>query len=1074
MAGPIQLITAGTLTPLIAHCSDTLRREPLPPLETETIVVQSQGMRRWVTLQLADAQGCAGSVSLPFPAGFVHDLARRVLPDRPSREAEEAFTRETMAWRIEALLRELPPDATYQPLHRYLNDTDERKRFGLASRIADRFDDYQLYRADLLAAWEAGEDAPGSVHAQWQAALWRQLCENAAVRGIHAGARLHQLIAILQGDQPAGLPKRVTVFGISTLPPLFVDVLAALARHVPVTIYTAALTAPTPHPLAEAFGAQGRDFVQSLGAHGATHLVLDGAPRVSGTLLGVLQQELASGEAGVGALALSRSDASLRVHSAHGDMRQLEIIRDQLLDALQSDATLRPHDLLVLVPDAGEWAALVDAVFGVNEAGAPRIPYRIADRPARGDDPAAAAFSELLALEGGRFTHSEVFALLSHPLVHEAAGLSEAQVDALATLTHRANTRWGFDAQSRASLGLPAYDQASWRASLDRLLMGMTTGPQDDLVLGLLPHGGDTAGDAAGIARLAQWIDELHAAIASWDAVRSLDAWVDGMHAAVTLLFGTPELRDVEAVAGVTRLLDRLRSQGTRAEYAGTVSFGVVRDWIDTELEGEGFGSGFLMGGMTIAALKPMRSLPFRIIAVAGLDEGVFPRRDRRAAFDMLHEERRAGDRDLRSDDRQLFLDLVMAAGDRLMLTYSGRAVGDNSPCAASVVIDEMLDHVDRRSAGAGRGILLVEHPLQPFSPRYFQADGDPRVFTFSTAHARTAVASQQVRRGDHRFVTERVRQPAGDAASTLELSIADLADAWCNASRAFCRHALGFTLNTFEDDAGDDELLLLSRMEQGGVKARLLAAGLQGEPDPARDLRRLQGAGGLPPGALGEAWHAMLRESVDTVLQALPSVAPRRIAVSVARDDWRVSGTLDGLRGDARYIARAGSFRAPHEIRAWVEHVVMCAAAESHGGDVPQMTVLLGIKDEKAKVCERFEAVSAAGALLSRLVEQARHGRETPLPFFPQAATAWLTAQVSNGKFLAGTDKRIKALKDARLLAVDAFEREEAFGAPGGDHTDDHVALCFRGVDPLREHWDAFEQLATTLFAPRLPNGSA
>ena len=1066
MPGLIQLFTASRLTPLIAHLTEAVGAAPLSPLEQETIVVQSQGMRRWVTLQLADRLGCAGSLVVPFPAGFIHELARRIDPSRTTRDAEESFSRETLAWRVEALLRQLPDDEAHQPLHNYLRDNDERARFGLASRIADRFDDYQLYRADLLAAWECGADTPDTVHARWQAALWRSLCADAGMAAAHAGARLRHLIDVLSGAPPRGLPKRVIVFGISTLPPLFVDVLAALAQHLPVSVYTSTLTAATPHPLAHAFGGQGREFINSLLAHGAVHTVLGNAHPRAASMLGTLQHELESGNDGVTRLLPSLADGSLRVHSAHGEMRQLEIVRDQLLDALQDDPTLHPHDLLLLVPDAVAWAPLVDAVFGVNEPGAPRIPYRIADRPARGEDPAASALASLLALQGGRFTHSELFELLAHPLVREAVGLSEAQVDALATLTHRANTRWGYDAASRAALGLPSYEDASWRASLDRLLLGMATGPQPDLVQDLLPHSGDTAGDGDGLARLAQWIDQVATLVAGWTELHPLEYWAVALEEAVRLLFGAAEVRDGEAVSGVTRLSDRLRAQAQAAAYAGEVSFGVVRDWIDGELEGDGFGSGFLTGGLTIAALKPMRSLPFRVIAVIGLDEGVFPRRDRRAAFDMLDTERRAGDRDIRSDDRQLFLDLILAAGDRLILTYSGRAVSDNAPCASSVVIDELLDHLDRRSSGGGRASVLLEHPLQPFSPRYFELGADPRLFTFSTAQARTASASRQERGADLPFVTAPIVPAERASAPTFELTIAELADCWCNASRYFCRHALGFTLATSDADAGDDELLTLDRMEQGGVKARLLAGGLRGDSDPARDLRRLQGAGELPPALLGVAWNAALRDSVDAVLKLLPSEVPRHVPVSVTADDWRISGTVDGVRGDTRYVVRAGKFRAAHEVRAWVEHVVMCAAAQLGDDAVPQHTVLLGF-DRKAKECDRFVAVPDALMLLGALVREARRGRQAPVPIFPQAAVKWRDAQFGNLKVRKGSTP-----KDPRREAVHAFESEGGFGQPGGDHTDPHVALCFRGQDPMTERWAEFEALATILFAPRLRSG--
>ena len=1069
LAPALTLVTARRLTPLLHHVAATLASDPLSPLEREIIVVQSQGMRRWLTLQLADLQGCAGSIDMPFPAAFMHDLAARLGADAASRATQNAFARDVMTWRIDALLRTLPDDAVFAPLHAYLRGSDDRARFGLAERIAGRFDDYQLYRADLLAAWEDGDDTPGTAHAAWQAALWRTLCMGAGVGAQHAGARLHAALRLLKSGGPRGI-RRVTVFGVSTLPPIFLELLATLAEHVPVTICSASLTPDTAHPVADALGMQGREFVTMLRERGATHVALpDAAPDTRG-LLGQLQSELAGGSDGSAPLALRRDDATLRIHSAHGAVRQLEIVRDQLLDAMAADPTLRPHDLLLLVPDTGTWAPLVDAVFGASETDAARIPYRIADRPARGEDPAAEALGMLLALQGARFGHTEVFELLSRTLVHDSAGLTGAQVDALRTLTARANVRWGYDAASRTALGLPAYEEATWRTSLDRLVLGMVTGQVDDLVLGVLPFAGDTAGDVGAVARLASWIDRLALMLDGWNTPRPVAAWVDAMREAVAFTMGAAAEDDPQAIASVLSLLLRLDQVTDGASYDDAVPFGVVRDWLEQELAGDGFGSGFLTGGMTVAALKPMRSLPFRVIAVLGLDEGIFPRRERRTAFDMLEHEHRAGDRDLRSDDRQLFLDLLLAAQDRLILAYTGRAVSDNTPCASSVVLDELLDHLDRRSGGAARQVVRVEHPLQPFSHRYFEPGRDPRLFTFSTAHARSAHASRKERRTEPKFVTSPIVVPPPAATATFELSIRDLAECWCDPARYFCRHALGFTISADDgDEAGDDELLMPDAMEQGTIRAGMLHVALHGDADADHNIRLLQAGGALPPGELGTAWGSALHEPVAAVLSMLPVGYPVQVVpVTVAHADWRVSGTLDGVRGDVRYLLRAGAFRAKHEIRAWIEHVVMCAAAEQGvGGAIPQETVLLGVEKQTGREFARFPAVPDATALLAELVECARQGREFPLPFFPQAAAAWLAAHLGNANAKRRTER------DPRADAQAAYSRDDEYSM-AGDAADVHVDLCFRGEDPLDEHWDEFEQLATTLFAPRLPGGAA
>ena len=1064
----LQLVTARRLTPLLEHLAQAMREAPLPPRENDIIVVQSQGMRRWLTLELADAFGAVASMAMPFPAGFIHELARRLDIATVSRDEVDAFSRDALAWRIESLLRRLPDDAVYAPLITYLRGSDDRARFGLAERIAARFDDYQLYRADVLAGWEIGSPGDVTPHAAWQAALWRTLVADAKHAVPAAGRRLRQLIDRLQHDTPTGLPSRVTVFGVSTLPPLFVDALAALATHIPVTVLSASLTAHDPHPLATAFGAQGHEFVEALRLRGARVTALpDTAPR-SGTFLHTLQAELAAGDAGTDPLSFQAHDASLRVHSAHGNLRQVEILRDQLLAALADDPTLRPHDLLLLVPDAGEWALWIDAVFGASDPAVPRIPYRIADRPTHGDDAAAAAFLLLLALPDGRLTHSEVFELLAYPLVHDAAGLSEARVDALASLTHRANARWGYDAASRSAMGLPAYEEATWRATLDRLLIGVTTGPHDDLVLGVLPHIGDTVGDVAAVARLATWIDALAETLSGWSEPRTLDRWVDAMQEGVDTVFGSPETRDPQAVASVTELLGNLRELALTSAYDGNVPFGVVRDWMETALDGDGFGTGFLAGGLTVAALKPMRSLPFRVIAVAGLDDGVFPRRERRAAFDLLEAEHRPGDRDLRSDDRQLFLDLILAAGDRLILAYSGRAVSDNSPSAASVVVDELLDHLDRRSDGAARRALLVEHPLQPFSRAYFDAARDPRLFTFASAHAMAARAAQTDGLSDFPFVTTPI-EGLGEQlrAEAFDLSLADLVACWCNPSQYFCRHTLGFTIAEGSDESSDDELLMPDRMEQGAVRARMLGSSLAGADDPARDLRQYQGDGSLPPGALGAAWGARLRASVDAALAGIPATEPgRTLSLQVHGADWRVSGVLDGIRGATRYVVRAGPFQPTHELRAWIEHIAMCAACESaaDGAVIPKRTVLVGVENDVAKIVATFETVAAATGHLDAIVRAARAGREMPMVFFPKAANAWLGAQLTNA--MPATRA---ATKDPVAEAYEKFHHDGGWSGIPGDHADPHIALCFRGGDPVAEQWPEFERLLGIVFGARL-----
>lgn len=1044
------------------HLIARLQAAPLPPRDTEIIVVQSQGMRQWLTLAMADALGCAGSVELPFPARFVHSLAASLgMPG----DAANGFSRESMTWRVDALLRDVDlGDPRYAALSRYLGDGDDRMRFGLAAQVAARFDDYQLFRHDLLEAWERGELPLNSPHERWQAALWCALCAHGAE---HGARRLTRLLEHIHAAEPGSLslPARVSVFGVSSLPPRIIELLAAIARHTEVTVYAALLpdhavsTETTPHPLAKAFGGQGQVLQRLLVAQGATVTALhDESASGPDTLLARLQQELAStGERradGSSGLTLSADDTSLRVHAAHGKLRELEIIRDQIGHAFVSDRTLKPHDVLLLVPDISDWAPLVQSVFGAND-GSVNIPFAVADRRRR-DESVATAVLRLLSLEGGRLTYSEVFGVLEQPAAYRAAGLDDGQVEYLARTTRDANVRWGYDDEALARLALPAADMPTWRTGLDRLLLGQMTGAVPELVLGVLPQAGDTVGDPAAIAALSQWIDTLALTLHSWRQSRSIADWTTDLSAFLDRFVQPTSADEREGLNTVRAVIQSLSTTAEQTTYTALVPFSVVRDWLEQELADDSFGSGFLSGRLTVAALKPMRSVPFKVIAVAGLDDAAFPRRDRRPAFDLLSCESRHGDRNLRDDDRQLFLDLLLAAESCVVLTYSGNDPRDNAARAPSIVIDELLDHLDRRTNGSARAGLVVRHPLQAFSERYVSAE-DPRLITFSPLAGTVGSTAAE----GLPFFVDTVPDLANDDLS--EISLRNLTGFWSNPSQWFCEQVLRLRL----PDAGmtesqDSELHWLDKIRQGGVRADILRTVMSGRQDVERMQGQLVAMGKLPPGQLGASWFARLEDEARPVLDALPAGTRTSAFLTVLGNDWRITGAVEGIIERARYVVRTGSFSAKHRIAAWVEHVVMCAAKQQ-GAEVPGTTVLIFPDSKKEKaVVESLVEVPEATGILDEWITVMNTARRAPLPFFPIAAEAYRASMMHNAKRAATPKSRLQEQVPIEKAAL-AFAGSSFGGA--GDESDPYLQLCYRDTLAFDAFIDEFESLTKRLF---------
>ncbi len=1120
---PLTIVSSDRPTTLIEQLALDLGRAPLGPFSDETIIVQSRGTERWIRHDLARRHGCAASLRFPFAASFFRALATSLSTedeqpnesDRVSsaltRREDDAFARDTLTWRILDLLENgLAREQGFEPLRAFVGDPadhDTRKLLGLARTVAGRFSEYQLYRPDLLLAWESGDDETDAHDgpARWQARLWRRLCASHAPDD-HIARLYIEAIDLLNAATapPPNLPSRLSVFGVNTLPPVFVRLLHAVARHLPVRVY---LQSPprdtwsvlptvddecTPtsadNPLFATFGGVVRQFMVLLEQHApaGTPVVWDehhGADAgAASSVLAHLQSDIRSGihrgpDVGLAtpiSLDGTTRDDSLAIHRCHSPMREMEVLRDQLLAAFAGDPTLRPHDVLLLVTDIATYAPFVEAVFGVGEPSLPFIPHRIADRPIVQESRIADAALRLLRLVGARWTAAEVIEMLDLPAVQRAAGIPDGATGQIVRWIEETHIRWGRDgAMRREIFGLPAVEANSWRAGIDRLLMGYATGRTEDLVADVLPYSGDTVGDPATLGAFAQFTERLFDTLTDWRTPRLLAEWSVALRSAFTTLLATEDDDEERELETVLAAVDALATMETDGHCARALELPVVRDWLEQVLDDDAITSGFLSGGMTVCALQPMRLVPHRIVAIAGLDDATFPRGHHRPAFDMMATSTRDGDRNRRADDRQLFLDTLLATEQRLILSYVAASAKTNAERAASVVVAELLDVVDRSFVSPSldakgrplpaRARIEVKHRLQPFSPAYFTGDdgGDvalPRLFSYSRVNA-SALASVAAgeRERDAPFITGPL--VALDAAPPArELRLEDLVACWTNPSRFFCDRALGIRLPGEQDALDECEPMTVNQLDRYKVHDVMLRRHLAGKRVPARERAEAMALGNLPSGALAGVWFDTLDAELATMLASLGTLAfEEPHAISVLGATWTLSGRIEGITGDGRLQVRAAKCNPKDRIRAWITHLALTAA---HG---PVTTRLIG-KDGAWAFGEVAEPLS----VLEALVEGYRAALQEPLPFFTQASYCFADCTYAYEQAATGgkATRRTKSPMDA---ARDGYDGSEFGDWKTGDRADAYVALCWRDREPLVQLAEQFAQRSMAFWRPAL-----
>src|SRR5918997_5055009 len=401
-----------------------------------------------------------------------------------------------------------------------------------------------------------------------------------------------------------------------------------------------------------------------------------------------------------------------------------------------------------MCPDVETFAPLISACFGLADGPdahpGQRLQVRIADRALRQVNPLLDTVTQLLELADSRATTSQLLDLLATAPVRRRFDLDDADLERLRDLVVRSGVRWGLDGAHRAPFQLDGFPQNTWSAGLDRLLLGVAMSGADHEWLGTaLPLDEVESGDVARVGRLAEFVERVAAVLAGLVGQQPLERWVavlqDGLDA-LTLVSGTDEWQGTQARA---ELAAAVRAAGP---HAATVALGLadVHGLLAERLRGRPTRANFRTGTLTVATLVPMRSVPHRVICLLGLDDGVFPRAGVPDGDDLLARDPLVGERDPRSEDRQLFLDAICAATEHLVVVHSGADERTGARRPPAVPLGELLDAIAASAGPDGLREVLVRHPLQPFDARNFTpgALGTPGPFSFDRAELAGAVAA--------------------------------------------------------------------------------------------------------------------------------------------------------------------------------------------------------------------------------------------------------------------------------------------------------------------------------------------
>ena len=1040
------------------------------PFVPSTVIVQSYGTGQWLKIQLAGRQGISANIESMLPAHFIWELYRKLL----NQPQQSPLSLELLTWRLMSILK-IEDSSQFEAIDRYLRgpgDTDLR-RYQLASKIAGLFDQYLMYRPDWLLAWEKDRDPIVDNPHPWQKQLWLTLMESFPELVDQHRAKLHQraLDAIDQPDVQNLLPKRISLFGLSSLPQIQLETFRALSTKMEVDIY---FLNPCQHywgdivseknlakrsvrqlidksgplieedylevgnPLLASMGGQGREFLELI-LEIENIIPIDAfVEPVAKSALGIIQKDILNleyaGDWGrsitPSIIPLDTDDTSIQIHSAHSKPREIEILLDQLLANFERNPELKPSDIIVMMPNVTDYAPFIHATFRN------RLPYGIADRSFSEQSTLIASFLKLLDLPDSRLTSAEVMDFLETPAVARRFELGEKELSTISYWIREAGIRWEMSGESKLKhWQVPETNQNTWRFGLDRLLLGLAMDSAEGTFGSDLPFN-VSAGDSELLGTLAhfvQLLDSYRDRLANPQSTLEWQSIINNLLADIYL----PDVDESLELSVIQALLQDLVDDTTATHFNEELSGQLFRYWMNQELMDNQSSIGFISGGVTFATLIPMRSIPFKMVCLLGMNDRDYPREGRTPSFDLMKlDGSRKGDRSRRSDDRYLFLEALLSSEEVFYISYEGRSIKDNQIRPPSVVVGELIDYLKQ----VFNFTHITEHPLQPFSRRYF----DNSNLVSYQRHWYDAL-TREVDSGE--FLDGEILASEDFAFESIQ----QLVNFFKHSGKYFLQQGLGVYFDEEDFDLDESESFELDNLERYQVADAALESLVRGD-DMALWRQEMLASGFVMDSPIGLGYLEVEQARAEAIYLPLESHLARASDTYTGKLELAghlVQGQLKNLSDSGALYYRCGKLKKSHLLEIWINHLF----ANASGLSIQSISISRG-KDEA--LVGHMRPVNQAEAIdhLNELADLFTANLKQPLCFPPETAFRYVESM-----------QEATSIEDAKRFAekqwsADGFSEStdpywsRLFSMPQ-DMNNKFVNNAHMILDPLLFHWE-------------------
>ena len=980
----VQLYTSNNLSTLLNIFIKKNRQNENDIFDSNIVVIQSQSMKQWLSLEIARKFGVCINFNFLFPHNFFTYIANCF-----SKKDEFSFPHsiDIMTWQIMKLLPDFISFSEFEKVKHYITKNPTLKSYQFANEIASLFDRYLIFRDDMFLKQKNKKQ-------DFQSVLWKKIIEENkfSYNAVLDNIKKENLIK--------KLPSKVYIFGISYLPTLYLSFFDAVSKLTEINFfllkpsreYWGDFTSKSEkkrimkkqagdktyikdnNTLLECFGIQGRDFYDNILNFDWNEDDSNFIQNESKTLLSKIRNDFLNLQKREKKKVLNEDDSSIQIHSMHSKKREVEVLQDYLFNFISEDENLKPSDILITAPDIESYIPYINLVFSTNLFLDSTIPE---------------AFSLILSIVNTRFEAGKVLEILEKDVISKKFLLDEDELTTIEFWIKSLNINWGVNEKSKKEINLPETYENTWQYGIDRLMLSyFMQSKENEVFCDILPFNNFDGTYRNTLGKFVDFLSKLFELNKSIKSPKNLNEWGLFFNKVLDDFIFEPETNgDTKPIRDI---VNNLKTDFNISEFKEELDFAIVKTHIEKEINNLNSNKSFTKDGFTFSSMLAFRSIPFKIICVLGMDSN-FPGSDGKMSFNLMAENFQKGDKSKTNDDAYLFLETLLSAQDKLYISYVGQDIKDNSKKNPSIFITELIDYIETNFINTEH--LLTNHKLQGFSHHYFNGK-TKNLFSYSKENLEIAKSFFQENKSQKNSIEVKTISEQKEVDSITLNSL-------CSFFKHPVKYFMNKNLDIYLKEKIEKELDAKEnfKIENGIEKNEIFNFALNHIKknktfEEFYNIKKKEGV--LPHNKLGEMDALKLFNTAQKVIKKAKEhiddiKQDKEIEVLISIDNLKIEGTIKNIFENKLLIFK-DTIYTKDKIEAWIYNLILSL-------EMKDIKKTIMVSSDNMFLFPKLEREEAEN-ILNVLVQKYREGLKNPIHFFPETSYQYVKANDKDKKF--------------------------------------------------------------------------